>query len=93
MSMKGGEKDETGRQGSHGHVEVSQSEVLGNLDLMNDAIEGENREHKMGTWAAVKAYPMAFLWAFIMCFTIVSAQKIEVMMLIAVRSWSHSICF
>lgn len=60
------------RQGSHGHVEVGQSEVLANLDLMNDAIEGESREHKMSVWSAVKAYPWACLWSFIMCFTIVS---------------------
>lgn len=59
------------RRVSYGHVEVSRSEVLANLDLMNQAIEGENREHQMGIWAAVKAYPMACLWSFMMCFTIV----------------------
>lgn len=48
------------------------SEILVNADLMNDAIQGENRDHEMGMWEAVKNYPMACLWAFIMCFTIVS---------------------
>jgi SP family general alpha glucoside:H+ symporter-like MFS transporter len=39
---------------------------------MNDAIQGENDEHAMGMWAAVKTHPWACLWAFTMCFTIVS---------------------
>lgn len=36
------------------------------------AIEGENAEHDMGVPQAVKEYPMAALWAFIMSCTIVS---------------------
>jgi SP family general alpha glucoside:H+ symporter-like MFS transporter len=36
------------------------------------AIEAENAEHNMGVWEAVKAYPMASFWAFIMSCTIVS---------------------
>jgi len=51
---------------------VYQSEVLVDKDLMSDAFQGENREHEMGVWTAVKAYPMATLWAFIFCFAIVS---------------------
>ncbi|ETN38422.1 uncharacterized protein HMPREF1541_06457 [Cyphellophora europaea CBS 101466] len=47
------------------------AEVLGNQDLMVDAIDGENNEHAMGIWTAFKAYPWACFWAFIMCFTIV----------------------
>ena len=39
---------------------------------MTAAIEAENEEHNMGVWEAVKAYPMASLWAFIMSCTIVS---------------------
>ena len=54
------------------HVDVVHSEVLANRDLMSDAVDGENREHEMGVWTAVKKYPWAALWAFIMCFTIVS---------------------
>lgn len=54
------------------HVNRSNSEVLVDTDLMNDAYEGENREHAEGMWASVKAHPWACFWAFIMCFTIVS---------------------
>lgn len=39
---------------------------------MNYAVDGENREHEMGAWEAIKGHPWACLWAFIMCFTIVS---------------------
>jgi SP family general alpha glucoside:H+ symporter-like MFS transporter len=58
----------------HDHVEkagVEQSEVLVNTDLMKDAFDGENREHEMSTWLAIKTHPWACLWAFTMCFTIV----------------------
>lgn len=37
-----------------------------------DAMEAENAEHNMTVLQAVKAYPMACLWAFIMSSTIVS---------------------
>lgn len=37
-----------------------------------DAIEAEQAEHNMGVLEAVKLYPMASLWAFIMSTTIVS---------------------
>jgi hypothetical protein len=53
-------------------ADILHDEVLVNPVLMNDAVDGENREHEMGMWAAVKMYPWACLWAFIMCFTIVS---------------------
>lgn len=36
------------------------------------AIEAETNEHKMGVWEAVKAYPAASWWAFVMSCTIVS---------------------
>lgn len=42
----------------------------GNVDRAG-AIEAENAEHKMGVLAAVKAYPMASFWAFVMSSTIV----------------------
>lgn len=54
-------------------ADLLHSEVLDSDLLMNDAIDGENKEHQMGLWAAVKAYPWACLWAFTMCFTIVSS--------------------
>lgn len=37
-----------------------------------DAIEAENAEHNMGVLEALRLYPMAALWAFIMSSTIVS---------------------
>lgn len=36
------------------------------------AIDAENNEHRMGVWEAVKAYPSASWWAFVMSATIVS---------------------
>lgn len=40
-------------------------------DFKQDAIDAENEEHRMGVLEAVRAYPMASFWAFIMSFTIV----------------------
>lgn len=37
-----------------------------------DAIEAENAEHNMTVLEAVRAYPMASFWAFVMSCTIVS---------------------
>lgn len=63
-----------------GHLELKgleeknalHSDVLVDAHLMQEAFDGENREHEMGLWEAVKTHPMACLWAFIFCFTIVS---------------------
>lgn len=41
-----------------------------------DAVEAENMEHNMGVWEAVKAYPMASFWAFVMSSTIVCSYLI-----------------
>lgn len=41
-------------------------------DYKADAVEAENAEHSMGVLEAVRAYPMASFWAFIMSCTIVS---------------------
>lgn len=41
-------------------------------DYRADAIEAENMEHNMTVLEAVRAYPMASLWAFVMSCTIVS---------------------
>ncbi len=41
-------------------------------DYKADAVEAENAEHKMGVLEAVREYPMASFWAFVMSFTIVS---------------------
>jgi SP family general alpha glucoside:H+ symporter-like MFS transporter len=43
----------------------------------NAAIDAENAEHNMGVIDAVKAYPMAATWAFVMSCTIVSDQLIH----------------
>ncbi|GAB7346002.1 hypothetical protein MBLNU457_4776t1 [Dothideomycetes sp. NU457] len=40
-------------------------------DYKADAIEAENEEHNMGVLDAVKAYPMASFWAFVMSATII----------------------
>ena len=58
-----------------GSVDASQAEILRNLERMNEAIDGENEEHADGFLAALKAHPWACLWAFIMCFTIVSLNS------------------
>lgn len=43
-------------------------------DYKADAVEAENAEHEMGVLEAVRAYPMASFWAFIMSFCIVSSS-------------------
>ncbi|RWA10274.1 hypothetical protein EKO27_g4827 [Xylaria grammica] len=40
-------------------------------DYKAGAVEAENAEHNMGVLEAVRAYPMATFWAFVMSFTIV----------------------
>jgi hypothetical protein len=65
------------------------SEVLVDPDLINEAVLGENREHEMGLWESVKAYPMACFWAAIMCFTIVG-PAIYYSMSFYPPSWLHS---
>ncbi|UKZ69610.1 uncharacterized protein TrAtP1_010616 [Trichoderma atroviride] len=40
-------------------------------DYKADAIEAENAEHNMTVLEAVRAYPMASFWAFVMSFTII----------------------
>ncbi|KAL2799939.1 general substrate transporter [Aspergillus keveii] len=52
-------------------VDMDKSNTLADRNLLNDAVDGENREHQMGVWEAAKRYPWACFWAFIMCFTIV----------------------
>lgn len=40
-----------------------------------DAIQAENAEHNMTVLQAVKEYPMASFWAFVMSFCIVSQDR------------------
>lgn len=54
-------------------TQVEHAEKPAALDsLRAEAIEAENVEHNMTVMQAVKAYPMATFWAFVMSFTIVS---------------------
>ena len=100
-----GEMHETERIDSKneaGHLELN-SKVLANSDLMYDAVDGENREHEQGLWAAAKEHPWACMWAFIMCFTIVSLIPVHLPLpvsgvpdngsvLMIARSWNRSTC-
>jgi hypothetical protein len=67
-------------------------------DLMNDAFDGENREHALGVWAAAKQHPWACFWAFTMCFTIVcsfllcSASGARCRQLMPIRLWNRLTC-
>ena len=45
-------------------------------DYKADAVEAENAEHNMGVLEAVRAYPMASFWAFVMSCTIVSCVSL-----------------
>lgn len=68
-----GEKADIESLKAHNH---EHAEVLADKDVMNDAFEGETREHEMGMWEAAKQHPMACFWAFTFCFTIVSPQRL-----------------
>jgi len=54
------------------------SEILVDKEIMTDAQNAETREHEMTLWEAVKDHPMACFWAFVFCFTIVSAGATQV---------------
>lgn len=73
---------------------IGKSEVLVDKQLMNNAFEGENREHEEGVWESAKAHPMACFWAFVFCFTIVRSRSCarNRLRLTRTRSWNHSIC-
>jgi SP family general alpha glucoside:H+ symporter-like MFS transporter len=59
-----------------GHAQVEHQDVFAEKALAADykaeAIEAENAEHNMTVLEAVKQYPMASFWAFVMSCTIVS---------------------
>ena len=59
--------------------QIGQSELFVDKDVMNDAFQGEAREHEMGVWEAVKEYPMACFWAFLFCFTIVCLANLMIL--------------
>lgn len=56
----------------HGSVYSQQVKVS---DFKADAIEAENAEHNMTVMQAVRAYPMASFWAFVMSAMIVSCWE------------------
>lgn len=64
-------------------------------DFKADAIEAENTEHNMGVLEAVRAYPMASFWAFVMSCTIVSTfpvpvqlSRTDLTLTMTFRSWN-----
>lgn len=58
-------------QVEHGHdYDLDQKAKM--AEYKADAIEAENAEHNMTVLEAVRAYPMASFWAFVMSCTIVS---------------------
>ncbi|OXG99758.1 MFS transporter, SP family, general alpha glucoside:H+ symporter [Cryptococcus neoformans A1-35-8] len=50
--------------------DVEHIEKAGSVDYKAGAMEAENAEHAMTVLEAVRAYPMACFWAFIMSFCI-----------------------
>lgn len=72
---------EHGGAGFEAEEATSQIEHTANLDekahvadYKGDAVEAESAEFNMGVLEAVRAYPMASFWAFVMSCTIVSTQ-------------------
>lgn len=53
-------------------VDTDHADILTKPALLENAFDGENREHEMGVWEAAKKHPWGCFWAFVMCFTIVS---------------------
>jgi len=83
----------------HNYGEKNTVEHVGDVktdeaNFRADAMEAENAEHNMTVLQAVKAYPMACLWAFIMSSTIVSQLCIMVKCqdsLTLYRSWKPTV--
>lgn len=77
------------------HENVLDDDILHHPDALASAYDGENREHSMGVWEAVKLHPMACFWAFLFCFTIVRPLANQFWKNWAAndsRSWNHLIC-
>ena len=64
------EESNYGAEGKEGHTAVY-SQKADMADFKNEAIDAENAEHNMTVIQAVKQYPMATFWAFVMACTIV----------------------
>ncbi|KAL8710641.1 MAG: hypothetical protein Q9220_004865 [cf. Caloplaca sp. 1 TL-2023] len=68
------EKEVEAGKGNFSHVDNAAphlDEKAHVADYKGGAIEAENAEHQMGVLEAVRAYPMASFWAFVMSFTII----------------------
>ncbi|KAM3418200.1 hypothetical protein BST61_g4204 [Cercospora zeina] len=68
--MSGDPKDEYSR-GEKEEKEVDLHTDHADANSLEDAFAAENSEHDMSLWDAARKYPMACLWAFTMCSTIV----------------------
>lgn len=60
-------------------------------DFKADAIEAENAEHNMTVLQAVRAYPMASFWAFVMSCTIVSSPALPILPIAELTSSDHGV--
>ncbi|KAL8952922.1 MAG: hypothetical protein Q9222_001181 [Ikaeria aurantiellina] len=69
----GSREKEVEAGGGFSHVEAAPNldEKAYVADYKAGAVEAENAEHRMGVLEAVRAYPMASFWAFVMSFTII----------------------
>ncbi|KAI0471357.1 sugar transporter [Xylaria cf. heliscus] len=68
----GGNADLKAEQGVSQHEHAYDLDEKAQIaDYKADAIEAENAEHNMGVMEAVRAYPMATFWAFVMSSTII----------------------
>lgn len=68
----GADMDTKGHQSYVENVYDSDGGEKRAADMKADAVEAETAELNLGVVAAVKAYPMASLWAFVFSCTIVS---------------------
>jgi SP family general alpha glucoside:H+ symporter-like MFS transporter len=66
-----GDMETKGHQAQVEHV-YDADEKARYADMKADAVEAENAEHKLGVISAIKGYPMAATWAFVISCTIVS---------------------
>jgi hypothetical protein len=73
MSTPVDSKSDVEPQKSSDQVKIAYNldEIKSAAEYKADAVEAENAEHNMGVLEAVRAYPMASFWAFVMSFTIV----------------------
>ena len=74
IDSKNGGAQEVEAEKGHNHAEhaFDLDEKAKVADYKADAVEAENAEHNMTVLQAVRAYPMASFWAFVMSCTIVS---------------------